>query len=141
MQLAAATVRSPRVTQGALQRMLPSVDSHKFIRAWRVLARPTSLRNLSQIAQLLPNFRNIAFISIPCPGLSNSRAAESQQSGKHGSSWVYLINMDLTCARLVQYLFRRHGQKRPRAVAPPCSRFRLAVPSSRTAPVETFSAP
>ncbi|KAF4158536.1 hypothetical protein CNMCM6069_003922 [Aspergillus lentulus] len=68
VELAAATVRSPQVTQGALERMLPSVDSHKVIRAWRVLARPlTNLRILSQIARLLPNFRNITFIPISRP--------------------------------------------------------------------------
>ncbi|GFF71894.1 hypothetical protein IFM47457_05397 [Aspergillus lentulus] len=68
VELAAATVRSPQVTQGALERMLPSVDSHKVIRAWRVLARPvTNLRTLSQIARLLPNFRNITFIPISRP--------------------------------------------------------------------------
>ncbi|KAF7122850.1 hypothetical protein CNMCM5793_000960 [Aspergillus hiratsukae] len=77
VELAAATVRSPQVTRGMLQTMLPSVDSHKVIRAWRVLARPvTSLRILSQIARLLPNFQNITFTSISCPALVKLQSSQ-----------------------------------------------------------------
>jgi hypothetical protein len=59
-----------------------SVDPHKVIRVWRVLARPvTNLGILSQIARLLPNFRNITFIPIsrPAPVKLKSRQVPTIQ--------------------------------------------------------------
>lgn len=71
VELAAATAFSPQATgatRETLERMVPSVDSHKVIRMWRILARPvTNLRILSQVAQRLSNFRTITFICISAP--------------------------------------------------------------------------
>lgn len=48
--------------------MVPSIDPHKVIRIWRILARPvTSLQILSQIARLLPNFRAVTFVCLSPP--------------------------------------------------------------------------
>ena len=67
----AATITQPqtaRAAREALERMVPSVDSHKVIRMWRILARPvTSLQIVSQIARLLPNFRAVTFIRLSAP--------------------------------------------------------------------------
>lgn len=71
VQLAAATACSEharQATQGALETIFPSVNPHKAIKMWRVLARPvTCLQILSQIASLLPNFRAVTFIPISPP--------------------------------------------------------------------------
>ena len=90
VELAATITHSPqttRATREALQRMVPSVDPHKVVRMWRVLARPvTNLRILSQVAQLLPNFRAVTFISLSPPvsfKLHNRQIPTIQQAWKY----------------------------------------------------------
>jgi hypothetical protein len=89
VELAATTTQPPqtaRAAREALERMVPSVDPHKVIQMWRVLARPvTSLQILSQIARLLPNFRAVTFISLSPPSsfkLQNRQIPTIRQAWK-----------------------------------------------------------
>lgn len=91
VELAATTTHSPqatRATQEALKRMVPSVDLHKVVRMWRVLARPViNLRILSQVALLLPNFRAVTFISLSPPV---SFKLHNRQIPTIKQAWKYL---------------------------------------------------
>lgn len=89
VKLAATTTQPPqtaRAAREALEGMVPSVDPHKVIRMWRILARPvTSLQILSQIARLLPNFRAVSFICLSPPSsfkLQNRQIPTIQQAWK-----------------------------------------------------------
>ncbi|KAK2734482.1 hypothetical protein FQN55_002652 [Onygenales sp. PD_40] len=89
VELAAGIAHSQQAiqaTQGALDSMIPSVDPHKAIQKWRILARPvTCLRILSQIARLLPNFQVVTFISMSPPAplkLQTSQIPTIQEAWK-----------------------------------------------------------
>lgn len=89
VELAATTTQSSqtaRAAREAIEGLVPSVDPHKVIRMWRILARPvTSLQILSQIARLLPNFRAVTFICLSPPPsfkLQNRQIPSIQQAWK-----------------------------------------------------------
>lgn len=97
--------RPYRFTRETLERMVPSVDSHKVIRMWRILARPMiNLRILLQIAQLLSNFRAVSFINTtpPAPLQLQSRQIPTIQK-----AWEYLGQPSGSIGRIPPALVRK----------------------------------